>query len=104
MLLDILKATGIPFKESRFNKAPSTTYAVYTDSITRRGADNKNLLSDHRVYIELYSKVIDKDSEKKLESELDARSITFDKSERVWFEDEQKYQLIYNFEYTEKGV
>lgn len=104
MVVDILEKTSIPFKETRFNKAPSTTYAIYTDSITRRGGDTKNLLVDHRIFIELYSTTIDLDSEKKLEDELDARCLNYDKSERVWFEDEQKYQVIYDFNYTERRV
>ena len=102
MVDDILNKTGIPYKETRFNKAPSTTYAIYTDSTDRRGGDNKNFLLEHRVYIELYSRSIDSESEKKLENQLDARAMKYHKSERVWFDDEGVYQVIYDFNYIEK--
>lgn len=102
MVHDILKDTGIPYKETRFNSAPSTTYLIFTDSIVRQGADNKNLLYYHHVFIELYSNSIDFESEKKLERQLDTYAIQYNKSERVWFNDEQKYQIIYDFNYLEK--
>lgn len=102
MVKEILRNTGIKFRETVFKNAPSTTYAIYTDSITRRGGDTKNMLNDHRVYIELYSNAIDEDSEKKLEVELDARCLNYNKSERVWFDEEQKYQVIYDFNYIER--
>ena len=102
MVNDILEKAGIPFKATRFVKAPSTTYAIFTDSINRRGADAKNLLVDHHVYIELYTRTIDLVSEKKVEAQLDSRNIEYHKSERVWFEDEQVYQVIYDFNYIEK--
>lgn len=102
MVDKILKETGIPYKETTFKKAPSTTYAIYTDTINRRGGDSKNLLNDHRIFIELYSRSIDLESEKKLESQFDKFAVNFNKSERVWFEDEQVYQTIYEFNYIEK--
>lgn len=102
MVDKIFKGTGIPYKETRFNKAPSTTYATYTDSITRRGGDSKNLLVDHRIFIELYNRSLDPESEKKLEGQLDKFVINYNKSERVWFEDEQVYQVIYDFNFIEK--
>ena len=102
MVDNIFRGTDIPYKETRFNKAPSTTYAIYTDSITRRGGDSKNLLNDHRIFIELYSRSIDSESEKKIESQLDKLVMNYNKSERVWFDDEQIYQVIYDFNYIEK--
>ena len=35
------------FKETRFLKPPKSTYAIYFDSFTGRGADGLNLLKDH---------------------------------------------------------
>lgn len=102
MVDNIFKGTNIPYKETRFNKAPSTTYAIYTDSINRRGGDTKNFLVDHRIFIELYSSSLDLESEEKLETNLDAYVMNYNKSERVWLKDEQKYQVIYDFSYTEK--
>lgn len=102
MIHNILKNTGIPYKETRFNKAPSTTYLIFTDSVVRQGADNRNLLYYHHVFIELYSSSIDFESEKKLENQLDTYAIQYNKSERVWLDNEQKYQIIYDFNYLEK--
>lgn len=102
MVDNIFKDTNIPYKETRFIKAPSTTYAIYTDSINRRGGDTKNFLVDHRIFIELYSSSLDHESEEKLETNLDAYVMNYNKSERVWLNDEKKYQVIYDFSYTEK--
>ena len=98
----ILKPTGIPYKESRFLKAPKTTYAVYMDSINRRGADNINLLTQHDVTIELYEYEKDPESEALIESQFDALGIEFDKQSRYWISEEQLYQVVYEFSYTEK--
>ena len=46
---------GKTFKETRFLKPPQSTYAVYIDSFTRRGADGVNLIKEHTYTIEVYS-------------------------------------------------
>lgn len=103
MVDEILNELGIPFKESRFMKAPKAdTFAVYHDSLTRRGADTKNMLTDHDFTIELYEKKIDPETETKLEQILDDRAIEYEKQERYWIETEQLYQVIYEFEITVK--
>lgn len=103
MVNEILTATGIPYKETRFLKPPKKTYAVFNDSINRRGGDNVNLISQHDVSIELYEYTKDPEAEKKLERELDARGIEYDKASRYWIEAEQLYQVVYDFTYYEKG-
>ena len=103
MVNKILSATGIPYKETRFLKPPKTTYAIFNDSIDRRGGDNINLLSQHDVSIELYEYTKDPDAEKALESQLDANGIEYHKEPRYWINEEQLYQVVYDFTYFEKG-
>ena len=103
MVNKILKATGLPYKESRFLKPPSTTYAIYNDAINRRGGDSLNLLSQHDVTVELYEYKPDPEAEKALEEQLDLFGIEYDKDPRYWIQGEQLYQVVYDFTYYEKG-
>ena len=106
MVKEILTGAGFTegktFKETRFIKPPNTTYAVYLDSFTSRGADNLNLMKEHDYTIELYSCKSDATAESKIENELDKRGIEYDKAERYWIQEEQLYQVIYTFNFIEK--
>lgn len=106
MVKEILTGAGFTegktFNETRFIKPPNTTYAVYLDSFTRRGADNLNLIKEHDYTIELYSYKSDPTAESKIENELDKRGIEYDKAERYWIKEEQLYQVIYTFNFIEK--
>ena len=93
---------GKTFKETRFLKAPTTTYAVYLDSFTRRGADGFNLVKEHDYTIELYSYKPDPDAEARIEASLDELGLEYDKDERFWIQEEQLYQTIYTFNFIEK--
>ena len=93
---------GETFKETRFLSPPKTTYAVYEDSFTRRGADNLNLIKDHDYTIELYSYTPDPEAEARIEEILDSYGIEYDKSPRYWIESEQLYQVVYTFNFIEK--
>lgn len=93
---------GETFKETRFISPPKTTYAVYTDSFTGRGADNINLIKEHDYSIELYSYNLDPDAETRIEEMLNNLGIEFDKSERYWLESEQLYEVVYTFNFIEK--
>lgn len=105
---DILTAAGFveneTYRETRFLTPPSETYAVYNDSIIRRGADNVNLLTEHDVTIELYQYSPDPDSEERIEAQFDSIGQVYEKQERYWLNDEQLYQVIYNFSYLIKEV
>lgn len=103
MVKEILDATGLPYKESRFLKPPSTTYAVYNDSIERRGGDSINLISQHDVTVELYEPSKDPEAEKAIEDQLNERGIEYTKQPRYWIQEEQIYQVVYDFTYYEKG-
>ena len=102
MVDKILNATGIPYKESRFLKPPSKTYAVYHDSIERRGGDNINLVTLHDITIELYEYKADPVAEKAIESQLDAQGIEYTKQARYWIQEEQLFQVVYEFSYINK--
>jgi hypothetical protein len=93
---------GKTFKETRFLKPPKTTYAVYMDSFTRRGADGLNLIKEHDYTIELYSYKADPTAEAKIEKMFDTLGIEYDKSERYWLDSEQLYQTVYTFHIIEK--
>lgn len=93
---------GKTFKETRFLKPPKTTYAVYMDSFTRRGADGLNLIKDHDYTIELYSYVPDPEAEANIETMLDSLGIEYDKQERYWIDEAQLYQTVYTFNHIEK--
>lgn len=90
------------FKETRFIKPPKTTYAVYLDSFTRRGADGLNLIKDHTYTIELYSYTPDPNAEIRIETALDNLRVEFEKEDRYWIQEEQLYQVVYTFNFIEK--
>ena len=90
------------FKELRFLKPPRSTYAVYMDSFTRRGADGLNLIKDHNYTIELYSYEPDPEAESRIEASLDAMGLEYDKDERYWISSEELYQVVYSFNFIEK--
>ncbi len=93
---------GTTYKETRFLKPPKTTYAVYMDSYERRGSDDLNLITEHDYTIELYSYTPDSEAESSIEEALDSYGLDYSKQERYWLNEEQLYQVVYNFEYTEK--
>lgn len=90
------------YRETRFLKAPSGTFAIYTDSRTTRGADNLNLIVEHDITIELYESTPDPNAEKRIEDAFDASGIEYIKQARYWIQEEQLYQVIYEFNYIEK--
>ena len=93
---------GKTFKETRFLKAPKTTYAIYLDSYYRRGADSLNLIKEHTYTIELYSYTPDPEAEERLEQVLDSYVLEYEKEDRYWIQEEQLYQVIYTFDHIEK--
>lgn len=106
MIKEILTSAGFvenkTFKETRFLKPPKSTYTIYLDSFTRRGADSLNLIKEHDYTIELYSYTLDADAEARIEKALDDRAIEYEKQERYWMNDEQLYQVVYDFSLIEK--
>ena len=103
MINEILKPTGLPYKESRFLKPPTKSYVVYNDSIDRRGGDNINLVSQHNITLELDEYEKDLEAEKAIEDSLDANGIEYEKQSRYWIAEEKIYQVVYDFTYIQKG-
>lgn len=93
---------GETFKETRFLSPPKTTYAVFMDSFTSRGADGFNLIKEHTYTIELYSYTQDPEAETRIEATLDKYGIEFSKDDRYWINEEQLYQVVYTFDFIEK--
>lgn len=102
VLTDAGFVEGKTFRETRFLKPPKTTYAVYMDSFTRRGADGLNLIKDHNYTIELYSYNSDPEAESKIEAMLDEMGLEYEKADRYWIQEEQLYQVVYTFNFIEK--
>ena len=103
MVKEILDVTGIPYRETRFLTPPKTTYAVYMDAVDRRGGDNINLISQHDVTIELYEYKPDPNAERLIETTLDALGIEYTKQPRYFIQEEQLYQVVYDFTFIQKG-
>ena len=106
MVKEVLTGAGFEegktFKETRFLKPPKTTYAVYMDSFTRRGADGLNLIKEHDYTIELYSYAPDPEAETRIEAILDELGLEYNKNDRYWIHEEQLYQVVYTFRFIEK--
>lgn len=102
MISDILAAAGIPCRRSRFPQPAADTYAVYTDDVSASGADNVNCIFAHSITVELYEPAPDDAAEAALEAQLNARGIPWDKQDRYWLQAEQRYQVVYDFDYIEK--
>lgn len=106
MVNDILTASGIKYRRSRFLKPPEGTYAIYTADITTDGPDSlppgASLIVTHDVTVELYEARPDDEAEAALEAAIIAAGLTWTKQDRYWIKSEQLYQVIYEFTYREK--
>ena len=102
MINDIITAAGINTRKTRHTRPPAGTYAVYMDNIEASGADGVNCIRRHDVTIELYEPAPDDAAEAAIEAALDARGIPWAKQDRYWLQEEQRYQVIYEFTYYEK--
>lgn len=102
----ILAASGLPYKRARFPHPPAETYAVYFDDLTTDGPDpvagGMPQIVRHDVMVELYEPTQDPDAEAKLEAQLRAGGIQWTKQAAYWLQNVQRYQVIYEFNYTEK--
>lgn len=103
---DILEAAGFvrnrTYRETRFLKPPKSTYAVYNDTWNVRGADEDNNIREHEVNIELYEYEPDPDAEARIEAALDGQAIPYIRQNRYWIDDQQLYQVIYEYNWIEK--
>lgn len=103
MIKTILDAAGVPFRRSRFLKPPAGTYAVYMDDVDTDGPDGMNRIFNHDVTVEVYEAKPDDKAEAAIEAALDAQGLHYTKQDRYWLQDEQRYQVIYEFSYIIKN-
>lgn len=103
-MLDVkawLETTGMKVAEVSFTKPPPLSYIVFLENRNVRGADNKNLIADRELSIELYSAKIDREAEQKIEDLLNEKSIEYSK-DRTWIDSENFFQTVYDFNLLEK--
>lgn len=111
MINDILTASGIPARRARFPKPPVGVYAVFFDDINADGADPVPLppglciphIIRHEGTIELYLEGSDTQTEERLEAEILGRGISFEKTDRQWLQDVQRYVVYYDLTYFTKS-
>lgn len=111
MIKEILAAARVEHRRGRFPSAQAGTYAVYTDDIETDGADMTEdytaagwpRIYHHNVTVDLYESQPDDAAEAAIEAELDARGLPWSKEDRYWLQDVQRYQVIYEFSYTNKS-
>ena len=111
MTHEMLTAAGIENKQGRY-KEPSRdkTYAVYFDDVDKEGADRVPTpykvglprIVHHSVSVELYEPRPDPEAESAFEAQLDAQGLDWSKQDRLWIQSEQRYQVVYSYNYTEK--
>lgn len=102
MVNKILTAAGVKYKRTRFMKPPAETYAVYMDDVETDGPDGINAIYTHDYTVEVYEPTPDDATEAAIEAALDAEGLAWDKQDRYWLQDVQRYQVIYTFTYIEK--
>ena len=103
MVDSILTAAGVTYRRSRFSKPPTGTYAVYTDDIDTDGPDGLPRILTHNITVELYEPRPDDDAEAAIEAAITAAGLQWTKQDRYWLQTEQLYQVVYEFDYIEKG-
>lgn len=108
MIKELLTAAGIQHRQGRFPSPPADTYAVWFDDIEVESADRVTSATGlpriyhHTVRVELYEPKPDDEAELAFEAELDAQGLPWSKEDRYWLQDVQRYQVLYEFEYTSK--
>lgn len=102
MIKNILTAAGIPFRKDRFQAPRSGSYAVYLEDVTADGPDGYNCIYTHDITIELYEPKPDDKAEVAIEAAIDAAGLHWSKQSRYWLQEEQRYQVIYEFTYYTK--
>lgn len=106
MIKNILTAAGFveneTFRKARFPQPPAGTYIVYFDDVETDGPDGENLILLHDYTLEVYEPTPDDAAEAAIEAVLDAEGVRWTKQDRYWLQEEQRYQVIYDFSKIEK--
>lgn len=94
-ILKRLRTLKIPAAYSHFNKPPSVPFVVYTIPDEQRyGADNRNLLKNSTVRVELYTDHKDIQLEDKVAGLFSEYEID---SYETWISDQALYQVVFEF-------
>ena len=100
---DILRETGLPFAACAFNNPPDGTYAVYTEQITRRGADLLNCITEYDVTIEVYSYDFhDEEAVRAVVRALDRRAVEYKRYDTTYINSEHLFQTRFEFGFVLK--
>lgn len=102
MVHRILAAAGLKGRRGRFTSPPLGSYVVWFDDLTTDGPDGLPWIIEHDVTFELYESKPDDAAEAALEAAIAAEGLQYNKQDRYWLDSEQMYQVIYEFNYTEK--
>lgn len=106
MIETILTASGLPHRQGRFLYPPAKTYAVYFDDKETDGPDPVGApapyIVRHDCMVELYEPEPDPAAEATLEAALNAQGLSWTKQDRYWLQNVQRYQVIYEFNFSEK--
>lgn len=111
MIKEMLKAAGISYPEKgRFLRLPEEIFADIFDDIDTDGADPVPGLASaglgriyaHNARIEVYETLPDATKKDALEAEMDARGLSWSKTDTVWLDNPQRYQTVYEFTYHTK--
>lgn len=102
MINNLLDRTGLPYRRARFPSPPRGSYIVYTDDVSTNGPDGVVALLEHSITLELYESNPDDGAETKVEQALYSAALQWVKQDRYWLQDEQRYQVVYEFSFNEK--
>ena len=102
MVNNILTQAGVNYRRTRFPQPPAGTYAVYMDDVSTDGPDDLNLIQTHDITVELYEPAPDDATEAAIEEAMDAAGVRWQKQDRFWIQEEQRYQVVYEFTYFTK--
>lgn len=89
--------TKMKIKELRYLKMPPLPYNIFIDDTVYRGADLKNNIIEHNVFIEHYSETIDNENEKIIEDFLYSENRHFTKN-REWLQEEKLFVTVYELD------
>lgn len=103
MINEILRASGLPYRESQFLHPPAGTFAVYLHDVSASGSDGAEVLElTHNLTVELYEPKPDDAAEAAMEAAIQAAGLAWTKQTRYWLQNVQRYQVIYEFSYYTK--
>lgn len=100
---ELVEAFDLPFAYSHFSKVPDTPYVVYYyPSENDIHADDENYVNRRQLFIELYTKGKDFDTEAAVEAVLKAAGLTWYK-QTDFLNDEKLFQTTYEMEVIING-